>query len=145
MNCPKCGKNYKIKSGIKYNRQRYKCKSCGCFYTRSTLRGASVETKLFALKLYLEGMGFRGIARTLNVNNTTVLRWIKSIGLSVKTYINMNLPENPRHVDFIEIDEMWHFTLKKNESSGSGLLSIGIPKRSLASLLEAEVEKPTKN
>ena len=145
MNCPKCGKDYKIKSGIKYNRQRYKCKNCGCFYTRPTVRGASIEKRLFALKLYLEGMGFRGIARTLNVNNTTVLRWVRSIGMSVKTYINTQLPENPRHVDFIEIDEMWHFTVKKNENSGSGLLSIGIPKKSLASLLVAEVEKPTKS
>ena len=45
-----------------------------------------------------------------------------------------------RHVDFIEIDEIWHFTLKKNENSGSGLLSIGIPKKSLYSLLEVEVK-----
>ena len=141
MNCPKCGKNKRVKSGIKYNRQRYKCKSCGCFYTRSKLRGASIEKRLFALKLYLEGMGFRAIARILKVNNTTVLRWIRSIGANVKAYINTNIPDDSRHVDFIEIDEMWHFTLKKNESSGSGLLSIGIPKKSLGSLLEAEEEK----
>jgi len=37
--------------------------------------------------------------------------------------------------------KMWHFTLKKNENSGSGLLSIGIPKKSLDSLLEVEVKK----
>ena len=49
--------------------------------------------------------------------------------------------DNARHVDFIEIDEMWHFTLKKNENSGSGLLSIGIPKKSLDSLLEVEEKK----
>ena len=90
-------------------------------------------------------MGFRGIARTIGVNNTTVLRWIKFIGLSVKAYFNTHLSANPRHVDFIEIDEMWHFTVKKNENSGSGLLSIVIPKKSLASLLEVEVEKPIKS
>ena len=116
MNGPKCGKDYKIKSGIKYNRQRYKCKNCGCFYTRSTLRGASIEKRLFALKLYLEGRVFRGIARTLNVNNVTVLRWVKSIGISVKIYISIHLPDKPRHVDFIEIDEMCHFTLKKTKA-----------------------------
>ena len=65
-----------------------------------------LEKILFALKLYLEGMGFRGIARILNVNNTTVLRWVKFIGMSVKTYINTYLPDNPRHVDCIEMDEM---------------------------------------
>ena len=89
-------------------------------------------------------MGFRAIARTIGVNNTTVLRWIRSIGMTVKTYINTNIPDDARHVDFIEMDEMWHFTVKKNESSGSGLLLIGIPKKSLASLLEVEEEKLTK-
>ena len=144
MRCPKCGRDKKVKSGIKYNRQRYKCNNCGCFYTRSDLRGAPLEKRLFALKLYLEEMGFRAIGRTIGVNNTTVLRWIRSIGITVKAYISTNMPDDPRHVDFIEIDEMWHFTVKKNENSGSGLLSIGIPKKSLASLLEVEVEKLTK-
>ncbi|NQY75412.1 MAG: DUF2130 domain-containing protein [Candidatus Margulisbacteria bacterium] len=46
---------------------------------------------------------------------------------------------------YFEKDEMWHFTKKKNESSGYGSLSIGIPKKSLLSQLEAEAERPTKS
>ena len=145
MRCPKCGKNKNVKNGIKYDRQRYKCRNCGCEYTKDKLRGASIERRLEALRWYLEGASFRSIGRSMGVSNTTVLNWVRTFGQSVKTYINTHIPEDGRHVDFIEIDEMWHFTVKKNESSGSGLLSIGIPKKSLAFLLEAEEEKLTKN
>ena len=144
MNCPKCGKDKKVKNGIKYGKQRYKCKGCGCHYTQSKLRGASLETKLQALGLYLEGMGFRAIGRTMGVSNTTVLSWIRTLGQTIKRHIDSNLADDIRHVDFIEIDEMWHYTLKKNKSFGFGSLSIVIPKKSLVSPSEAEVKKLTK-
>ena len=53
--------------------------------------------------------------------------------------------DDARHVNLIEIDDMWHFTLKKNEGSGFGLLSIDIPKKSLDCLLEVEEKKLIKN
>lgn len=126
-------------------KQRYKCKKCGCNFTQQLKRGANLEKKLLALKLYLEGQGFRSIGRLLNVHNVTVLNWIRSMGKFVKSYINTHISDDLRHVDFIEIDEMWHFTVKKNENSGSGLLSIVIPKKSLDSQLEVEEKKLTKN
>ena len=98
-----------------------------------------------ALNLYLEGMGLRAIGRILKVSNVTVLYWIRSIGQSLKAYVQTHLPDDIRHVDIIEMDEMWHFTKKKTESSGYGSLSIGIPKKSLLSQLEAEAERPTKS
>ncbi|NQY74537.1 MAG: IS1 family transposase [Candidatus Margulisbacteria bacterium] len=145
MHCPKCLSDQYVKNGIKYNKQRYKCKKCGCHFTQSHKRGASLETKLMALNLYLEGMGLRAIGRILKVSNVTVLYWIRSIGQSVKAYVQTHLPDDIRHVDIIEMDEMWHFTKKKTESSGYGSLSIGIPKKSLLSQLEAEAERPTKS
>ena len=81
----------------------------------------------------------------MGVSNTTVLNCIRTFGESIKTYVNKHMIDDTRHVDFIEIDEMWHFTHKKNENSGSGLLSIGIPKKSLDSLLEVEEKKLIKN
>ena len=105
-----------IKNGIKYNKQRYKCKKCGCHFTQSYTNGASLETKLLALKLYLEGMGFRSIGRIMNVNNVTVLNWIRTMGSSVKTYVRTHMPDDIRHVDVIEMDEMWHFTVKKTKT-----------------------------
>ena len=61
MHCPKCLSRDYVKSGIKYNKQRHKCKNCGCNFTKSHKHGASLETKLLALKLYLEGTGFRAM------------------------------------------------------------------------------------
>ena len=68
-------------------------------------------------------MGFRVIGRILNVSNVSVLRWIQSAGEQVKTYLNSSLPDNLHEIEIIEMDEMWHFTIKKNESYGFGLPS----------------------
>ena len=57
---------------------------------------------------------------------------------SVKSHVSTHISDDLRHLDFIEIDEMWHFTVNKNESSGFGSLSIVIPKKSLVSQLEVE-------
>ena len=113
MNRPKCLSIKYVKSGIKYSKQRYICKKCGCNFTKSQKRGAALETKLMALKLYLEGMGFRSIGRVLNVSNVTVLYWIRNLGKSVKSYVQKQMPDDIRQVDIVEMDEMWHFT-KKN-------------------------------
>jgi len=150
MNCPKCISEDFVKNGIKYSKQRYKCKKCGCNFTQSHKPGASLEIKLQALQLYLEGMGFRAIGRILNVSNVTVLYWIRTLGKSVKTYIQTQIPDDIRHIDVIEMDEMWHFTKKKNAtspdggSSGSGSQSTGTRKKSLDFQWEVVVKKPTK-
>ncbi|NQY01320.1 MAG: IS1 family transposase, partial [Flavobacteriaceae bacterium] len=83
------------------------------------------EKRLMALKLYLEGMGFRGTGRVLGVSNVTALNWIRNFGESVKEYVTENMPNNIQEIDIAEIDEMWHFTVKKNARFGSGSQSIG--------------------
>ena len=145
MHCPKCLSEVYVKNGLVRKKQRYKCKKCECNFTQQHKRGARLEQKLLALKLYLEGQGFRSIGRVLNVHNVTVLNWILSMGKSVKSHINTHISDDLRHVDFVEINEMWHFTVKKNENSGFGSLAIVIPKKSLASQLGGEEEKHTKN
>ena len=89
-------------------------------------------------------MGFRAIGRLMRVNNVTVLNWIRTLGQSVKTYVQTHMPDDIRHVDIVEMDEMWHFTKKKNENSGCGLLSIDIAKKFLDFQSEVEVKKPLK-
>ena len=79
--------------------------------------------KIRALQLYLEGMGFRAIGRVLNVSNVSVLRWIRSAGEHVKTYVNSSSSDNLHEIEIIEMNEMWHFTIKKNENYGFGLPS----------------------
>jgi len=97
------------------------------------------------LQLYLEGVGFRAIGRIMGVHNVTVLNWVRRMGKSVKSYVQTEMPIDIRHVDFVEMDEMWHFTVKKSENYGYGSLLIGIPKKSLVSRLEVAEKKRLKN
>ena len=87
MQCPKCGSKERVKSGFMNGKPRYKCKSCKCNFTQSNKRGASFHTKLQALRLYLEGMGFRAIGRIIGVHNVIVLNWVRRMGKSVKSYV----------------------------------------------------------
>ena len=56
----------------------------------------------------------------------------------------MHMSDDARHVDVIEMDEMWHFTKKKNGNLGFGSLSIDIPKRCSPSQLEVEGKRHLK-
>ena len=142
MYCPKCGSDNKVKSGKIKEKQRYKCKECGCNYTQAYKHGYRLDKKMLALQLYLEGNGFRGSGRILGVSNVTVLNWIRNFGKSVKEYVLANMPNDIREIEIIEIDEMWHFTVKKNENSGSGLPSTDLTKKSSPIPLVVAVRKP---
>ena len=145
MNCPKCYESSYYKNGRALDKQRYKCKFCGCNFTQSTKRGYSLDKRLMALKLHLEGVSFRASGRILKVSNVTVMNWIRNFGQSVKEYVGQNMPNDIRDIDIVEIDEMWHFTVKKNKSYGSGLLSTESIKKSLHSPLVVVARKPSEN
>ena len=141
MLCPKCKTKKYTKNGFALQKQRYKCKNCGCNFTQNQKHGASIERKLQALQLYLEGMGFRAIGRTLKVSNVTVLNWIRDFGKSIKHYVQTEFPDDIRQIDVVEIDEMWHFTKKKNEKFGYGSLSKDPLRKSSAFQLAVVVKK----
>lgn len=79
VKCPKCNSENYVKNGKMNNKQRYLCKECKYNFSSFKKRGKSNEIKEQALKMYLEGLGFRSIGRLLNVSNVSVLRWIKNI------------------------------------------------------------------
>ena len=70
-----------------------------------------------AIKLYLEGVGFRGIERLTNVHHTTVIKWVKNLAAEIERL----RPELQETVRTVELDEMWHFIQKKHKNAGSGL------------------------
>jgi transposase-like protein len=80
MICKRCGGNQSHKNGMMNGKQRYRCKSCGFNFTTG-FRGKPIELRQQALKLYLEGLGFRAIGRILGVSNVTVLNWVRAYGL----------------------------------------------------------------
>jgi hypothetical protein len=65
--------------------------------------------------LYLQGNGLRGTGRILGLSNVTVLNWIQQFGNNIKEYALGNMPNEIRDIEIVEIDEMWHLTVKKTE------------------------------
>jgi len=119
MDCPKCWNETAIRNGIKYWKQRYKCKECKCNYTKEYMWKVDFWKKVMALKLYLEWMWFRWIWRVLWVSNVSVLKWIRFFGI-IALEIQKNYLSNLTEIKEVELDEMWHFVQKKLENYGYG-------------------------
>jgi len=78
MNCPKCNNKKHVKAGFVNDKQRFKCKSCGCCFTvevKSTAK--SNLLKKHALHLYIEGLNYREISKLLGVSYVSEMRWIR--------------------------------------------------------------------
>ena len=113
------------KNGKPRGVQRYPCYDCHRNFTTVKERIYSLETRIQALKLYCEGLGFRGIGRFLGVSNVTVLKWIRSFAQS--GLLSLGTPEGKvwvacdlKAVPVIQIDEFWHFCKKNRINFGSG-------------------------
>ena len=115
MRCPKCKKEENVKNGVVKGAQRYKCKGCGCAYTRSDPHGRPVKQKVMAVSLHLCGMSMNSIAAFMGVSAQTIMRWVK---WAAETFAPA--PEISKDVTILEMDEMHHFLLKKAKNFGSG-------------------------
>ena len=114
--CKKCGSTEAVKNGIVGNRQRYKCKNCGCNYREGDERtNEKIEAKkALCVLLYAMAKGsYRMLGRILGIDHTLVYRWIRSFGEGLSE------PEVTGEITQIEFDEMWHFIGSKKESYGS--------------------------
>ena len=119
MQCPKCGLDKNVKAGFNADKkQRYKCKECGCFFTRSNPKGESIEKKRQAIHMYLEGVGFRAIGRILKVSHVTVQDWVAKKAQHLETLV----PLHPARVKLLEVDELHHYIGKKVMPVGFGSL-----------------------
>ena len=116
MTCPNCRSAVRTKNGIVRGLQRYKCKDCGCNYTRSTLSRTPLDLRIKCIRLYLEGVGFRGISRLTGVTHTTVMRWVKQLGDDIEKFREDTGEIEP--VNVMALDEMWHFVQKKEQMLG---------------------------
>lgn len=91
MHCPKCRSTVRVKNGKIHKKQRYKCKNYGCNYTQSSLSRTPIEQRMACIRLYLEGMGFRGISRLTGVPHTTIMRWVMTLSGFVQPTSPLNL------------------------------------------------------
>lgn len=81
-NCPNCNSEDRIKSGVVGKRQRYKCKSCGYFFTVNKI-GKKIDDYYVnkSLQLYLEGLTYREIERILGVSHVSIMNWVKKYNI----------------------------------------------------------------
>jgi transposase-like protein len=87
---------------------------CGCTYTpEPKLYGYPDEVRKQALKLYVDGMNLRRIARHLGIHHRTVSPWVKASAAS--------LPEVPvpKEIQAAEMDELFTFIGNKKTRSTS--------------------------
>ena len=102
--CPRCKSEERKKDGIVREKQRYKCKECNYRYTveKREAKESTQEIRKLALKLYLEGLGFRSIGRIIGFSHVSVYYWIRDFG---KKIIELG-EKKEEHISVIEIDEM---------------------------------------
>ncbi len=115
--CPHChATRYQVKAG--FNRsgsQRYRCTPCGRKYTPDPQPQGYVDAvRQQAVRLYVDGLNLRRIARLLQVNHQSVANWVKS-------YVDQlpNAPQPADPPDVLEMDELFTFVGSKKKKSTS--------------------------
>lgn len=126
--CRHCGSERIVKTGHRDGQQKWRCKDCGKFQGAEDRREKySEKERKMAISLYLEGCGFRRIARILSdmfekhFCYQTVILWIKkeakeieAAGIKAK-----------KEIQILEMDELYTYIKKNQIKSEYGLLSIG--------------------
>ncbi len=108
--CPHCrSAERQVKSG--FNRtgtQRLQCQACRRQYTPApNPLGYDDKTREAALKLYLEGNGFRRIGRLLSVNHQSVANWVTAAHAQLKA--RHPTASEPETAGTLEMDELFTF------------------------------------
>ena len=89
--------------------QRYKCNLCQRRYTPEPSQMYGDEMRQRAIKMYVDGLGFRQIGRHLGVDHVTVMHWVKAHAAQLP---DAPVPdETPLHI--VEMDELFTFVGKK--------------------------------
>ncbi len=114
MRCPNCQIEAK-QSKAGFNRsgsQRDQCGQCKRVYTpRPKLNGYTAETRMFAIRMYVEGNSYNAIGRILKVNPQSVVNWVKQYTAKLPA---APVPSKPK---IAELDEMYSFVGQKKTKS----------------------------
>ena len=105
MKCPQCHSTHTAKNGHRRGRQCYQCKQCGRQFLESYRPWAySDDIKQLCIKMYLNGMGLRGIERVTEIHHTTIMHWIREAGHPLR-----NAPEAEEIPEITDLDELQTF------------------------------------
>src|SRR6476469_9415238 len=115
--CRHCGPaQVVVKAG--FNRsgsQRYRCQTCRHYFTPARKpAGYDPPTRELAVRLYLEGTSFRGIAKVLHVHHASVIHWVNAAAAQLPATVTDRTP-----TETVETDELFSFLGKKKSGSTS--------------------------
>jgi hypothetical protein len=104
--------------------QRYKCKECGSTYGEGDRRlKHGLEKRLKVIKMYLEGVGIRSIERLEAVSNPLIIYWIRHFAELIRKEIRrIPIPNSPKDIAIVEIDELFTYYKERPEERTYGLL-----------------------
>ncbi len=105
--CPACHATQRqVKAGLQASgSQRYQCRACGRKYTpQPTPHGYAASVRAQAVRLYLDGLSLRQIARHLGVVHQTVANWVAAHSDHLPAP-----PTPPQPVAVVEQDELFTF------------------------------------
>jgi transposase-like protein len=129
MACKFCGSDALRKNGFTRGKQRYFCKNCERNHVKGDVREKHPKVARYAATvLYLEGCGFRRIARILRrifgikIHDPLIIHWIKKLGLMVENAGN-DMKEKEK-IPLLEMDELYTYIKKNSTKSEYGLLLI---------------------
>ena len=93
-----------------HGRQRYWCRDGRRTFGVRDGRRVAAATQAQARRLYLEGVGFRGIERLLGVSHVSVMNWVKAQARALPPLPGVD----PAEVEWVECDELGTFIGKKS-------------------------------
>ena len=123
--CKGCGSDNLVKNGRnKLGAQRYKCKGCGSTYIEGDNRlKYGLEKRLRVIQMYLEGVGIRSIERLEGVSNPLIIYWIRHFSELIRKELKRRpIPDKPRDIAIVEIDELFTYYKKRPSEHMYGLL-----------------------
>jgi transposase len=137
VQCPRCQSDRLINNGSAAGKPKKQCKQCGYQFTRTTLRGKPLRTKILAVLLYLSGLSMNRIATLLGVSAQSVLNWVRAFATA-----HYEKPEPTGKALMLELDEMWHYVKKNGANSGSGKRWIVLQDSCLTGNVDVVIRRP---
>ncbi len=116
--CPHCQREeQQVKVGRNPSgSQRYKCKVCDRKYTpEPNEAGYPQEIRDQAVRMYVDGLNFRRIARTLQANHQSVINWVNAHIAGLPDVP----PQTADRPEVVELDELFTFVGEKSNQPSS--------------------------
>ena len=114
VHCRFCQSDQTIKYGTIRNKPRYKCKGCKKHFVHElSEKRIDLKTKLQAIEMLKEGVGFRATGRLLGISFSSVKRFFKDRAQIIKESHHSIEVSALKEVESVELDEMFHFVKKK--------------------------------